>query len=66
MSENEETIDYDDYETDTSYMQTDANNKAKDRWKIQKQAKKRKITLNAKNVTTALTLKLIKIHLKKN
>ena len=30
MSESEETIDYDDYETDTPYMETDANSKAKD------------------------------------
>ena len=66
MSESEETIDYDDYEMDTWYMETDANSKAKDQWKIQKQTKKRKITLNAKNATTAPILKLIKIHPKEN
>ena len=35
-------------------------------WKIQKQTKKRKVTLNAKNATTAPTLKLTKIHQKEN
>ena len=42
MSESEEIIDYNDNETDTSYMETDANSKAKDQWKIQKQTRKKR------------------------
>ena len=33
MSESEETIDSDNYETDTSYMETDANSEAKGKYK---------------------------------